>query len=161
MNRAAHPAPASARGRLAEAAAGDYLAARGYRVVGRNLRRGRGELDLVAWDGGILVFVEVRGRAPGACALPEETVDPRKRARLVSAAEAYLAGLDAAPPCRFDLVAVELGELLPGAPPARSFRGATGPVLRGWPLGNWGTSPPARDWRGGPVAARLTGAVLS
>ncbi len=123
MNRAAHPAPASARGRLAEAAAGDYLAARGYRVVGRNLRRGRGELDLVAWDGGILVFVEVRGRAPGACALPEETVDPRKRARLVSAAEANLAGLDAAPPCRFASGGGGAGGAAAGAPPAHASAG--------------------------------------
>lgn len=80
----------------------------GLNVVGRNLRLGGGELDLVAWEGPTLVFVEVKGRGAGAAVGPEESVDARKRRRLVAAARAYLARLEGPPPpCRFDVVAVD------------------------------------------------------
>lgn len=79
-------------------------------MVGQNLRLGGGELDLVAWEGPTLVFVEVKGRASDSLAAPAEAVDARKRGRLVSAAAAYLARLEGGePPCRFDVVTVEFG----------------------------------------------------
>lgn len=102
--------PASpARGRRAEDLARQHLEGRGWRVAAANVRAGRGELDLVAWDGEVLVFVEVKARSSAGHGLPEEAVDGAKRSRLVSAAEAYLAGLEGpAPACRFDVVAVDL-----------------------------------------------------
>lgn len=98
-------------GRWAENLAREYLEKRGFRVTERNLRLGGGELDLVAWDGEVLVFVEVKARSRRDYGRPEEAVDRRKRGRLASAAEAYLARLETSIPCcRFDVVAVEPGE---------------------------------------------------
>ncbi|ADK86515.1 protein of unknown function UPF0102 [Desulfarculus baarsii DSM 2075] len=95
-------------GEEAEALARGRLEALGMRVVGANVRTTAGELDLIAWDGDVLVFVEVKGRSGAACGLPEEAVDARKRRRLAQAAQAYLAGAPGPPVCRFDVVAVDL-----------------------------------------------------
>lgn len=113
------------RGRRAEQLAREHLEGRGFEIVAGNLRLGQGELDLVAWEQGTLVFVEVKGRGPGALGRPEEAVDQNKRRRLVSAAEAYLARLEQAPSaCRFDVVAVEFGT---GQPRLRHLRDAFRP----------------------------------
>lgn len=102
-------AGAAQRGRQAEDLARQAMVGAGFQVVGRNLRLGGGELDLVAWEGPTLVFVEVKGRGAGAAVGAEEAVDRRKRQRLVAAAQAYLAQLEGPwPPCRFDVVAVDL-----------------------------------------------------
>ncbi len=99
---------AQARGRRAEELARRYLEGLGLKTAGRNLRLGGGELDLVAWDGEVLVFVEVKGRSRSDYGRAEEAVDRRKQERLVRAAEAYLARLGPPlPACRFDVVAVE------------------------------------------------------
>lgn len=79
-----------ARGAEAEEAACDYLVARGFRVLERNVRLGALELDVVAVEGSVLAFVEVRSRARGGRVSPFESVTREKRARLVRAAEAYL-----------------------------------------------------------------------
>lgn len=104
------------------AAAEDFVAARlakaGWTILGRNVRVGRQELDIVAVDpaGPALVIVEVRWRSRRDFGLAEETVDHRKLARLRAAAFALVdAGrlLDGGPlprlPLRFDLVVVEPG----------------------------------------------------
>jgi putative endonuclease len=106
-------------GDAAEATAAAYLEARGWRVLARQLRVGRAEIDLLAVDPGpptALVVAEVRWRARRDFGLPEETVDGRKRARLHRAAFALRelgrlpdgSGLPALP-FRFDLVVVEPG----------------------------------------------------
>jgi putative endonuclease len=77
--------PAQRAGDRAEDAAAAALAAAGWRILGRRVRAGRSELDLVAIDPGpppALVVVEVRWRGSRAFGLPEETVDGRKVARL-------------------------------------------------------------------------------
>ena len=76
---------AQALGDAAEELVARRLEADGWRVLGRNVRIGRLELDLVAVDPGpppALAVVEVRWRAGRDFGLPEETVDFRKRARL-------------------------------------------------------------------------------
>ncbi len=101
----------SARGRAAEARAAEYLEERGYRIIGRNVRIGRlGELDLVAYDGEVLVFVEVKARTSARFGLPEEALTPRKRRQILRVAQAYraIAGLEEGP-CRFDVIALDLG----------------------------------------------------
>jgi len=100
-------ASSTATGQRAERIAEAFLRGLGYRVLDRNWRCPGGELDLVAVQGSVLVFVEVRSRAADAAYSPEETVGPVKQRRLVAAAEAYLdqSGWDG--PCRFDVVAVE------------------------------------------------------
>lgn len=106
-HRPAPPGERSARGRAAEALAARYLAACGLTILERNVRLPGGELDLVAREGEVIVFVEVRSRRRGSRFSPEATIDASKRAHLVRAADAWLSrrGLPLAR-CRFDVVAV-------------------------------------------------------
>jgi len=94
-------------GDAGEEAAAELLRKGGYRIVARNYRCRRGEVDLIAERGELLVFVEVRTRATAAFGAPEETVGFRKRRRVVAAARDYLArrrGSERG--ARFDVVAV-------------------------------------------------------
>lgn len=98
-----------ARGAAGEDAAVALLRRSGYRILARNYRCPRGELDIVAEDGDELVFVEVRTRRPGAMVGPLESIDARKQRQIVRAAEQYLlakGGFER--PWRVDVVAVEL-----------------------------------------------------
>ena len=79
-------------GRLGEDAAASYLAARGYRIVARNVRADRVELDLIARVGTALVFVEVKTRRGARHGQAAEAVDSRKQRRLRHGAQAWLAG---------------------------------------------------------------------
>lgn len=97
------------RGAKGEAAAAAYLARKGYRILERNYRCPLGEIDLIAVDGGEIVFIEVRTRSSHAYGTPQESVDGRKQVRLRRLGAYYLAarGL-AGRACRFDVVAVML-----------------------------------------------------
>jgi putative endonuclease len=109
--------PEQRLGDAAEERVAEHLQACGWTVLGRNVRMGRYELDLVGLDPGppgALVVVEVRWRAGRDFGLPEETVDHRKRTRVRAGAYGLLdRGTlpDGAPlprlPLRFDLVVVE------------------------------------------------------
>ncbi len=91
-----------------EARAEAYLRGRGFRILGRNVRSPLGELDLVADDHGVLVFVEVKRRRTGAFGGAIEAVDARKRAKLVQLAAQYLAQHDIRNrACRFDVVVIQ------------------------------------------------------
>jgi len=86
-----------------------YLRRAGYTVVARNWRApsGAGELDLVAWEGHTLVFVEVKARTSEAAGPPEAAVSPNKQKRVIRAAREYLRQLRRKPTtCRFDVVSV-------------------------------------------------------
>src|SRR5918999_3617240 len=86
-------------GKLGEAYAAAYLEQRGYRLVaanftlpvGRNLRGAvvNAELDIVAYEGETLCFVEVKTRTADSFAPPEVNVDRRKRRQVARAARAY------------------------------------------------------------------------
>ena len=118
--------PQQSAGDEAERAVADRLAASGWRVLGRHVHVGRGELDLVLVDPGppsMLVVVEVRWRRDRGFGLPEETFDWRKRAHLRRAVGRLIAAgtlPDGSPlpalPVRVDLVAVE-PPLRAGDPP--------------------------------------------
>lgn len=96
------------QGRQAEDRALAHLVAAGLRVVARNFRAARGEIDLVMRDGATLVFVEVRFRKSAAFGGASESVTWRKRARIQAAATEYLSRYpaEATRPCRFDVVAI-------------------------------------------------------
>jgi len=116
------PGDRTAAGRRGEDLAADFLVARGMKVLARNHRTRRGEVDLVCQDGAVLCFVEVRSREAGAPVTPEESVDRRKALRVVSAATDWAARHRALErPIRFDVVAIELGA---GAPVIRHHRNA-------------------------------------
>ena len=79
--------------------------------MGRNVRAGGVEIDLVARRAGVVVFVEVKTRRSGRSYAPEEAVDARKRARLVRGAAAWLRAHDTrARRVRFDVIAVDVGD---------------------------------------------------
>ena len=82
----------SGTGRAGEAAAAALLRRSGYKIIERNFRVREGEIDIVAEHSGDLVFVEVKARRSGAFGKPEESVTEAKKARLVAAAQAYMAG---------------------------------------------------------------------
>jgi len=95
-----------AEGKWAEDIACRYLRKLGYLIVARNWRWRGGEVDIVAKDGGTLVFVEVKGRRGGAYGAPEEAVDLRKRRHLWRTALAFLGEKAGKVPVRFDVLAI-------------------------------------------------------
>ncbi len=97
-----------ALGRRGERAAERHLRRNGYRIVVRNFRAAGAEIDLVAIDGDILVFVEVKTRRSRAAGAPEEAVDERKQTRMRRAAEVFARRYRADEiEMRFDIVAVD------------------------------------------------------
>jgi putative endonuclease len=97
-----------------ERLAADFLQRdRGLTIMARNWRNPRDrrdELDLVARDGDVLVFVEVKARAAGALVSGYHAIDERKKEVLRRTIKAYLAGLKTKPvTVRFDVVEVALG----------------------------------------------------
>ena len=92
-----------------ERAAAEHLVQqKGFRLLRRNWRHGRDELDLIARDGEVLVFVEVKTRAAHALVAGYHAVDRRKKRALLRASRAYVAQLAEKPrTVRFDIVEVE------------------------------------------------------
>lgn len=96
-------------GQRGERLAEKHLKRLGYKILERNLRVGRNEIDLLALDGDTLVFVEVRSRTSRAPVSPEESVGPGKQAHLRKAARKYVATLGRDDLyMRFDVVSVVL-----------------------------------------------------
>lgn len=96
-------------GRWGEDAAARHLERAGCRVLDRNWRAGRLEIDLVVRDGPVIAFVEVKTRRPGP-QHPADAVDWRKRAHLRKAATAWIATHPtSAREYRFDVVSVLVG----------------------------------------------------
>ena len=95
-----------AEGQWGEALAAEYLRAHGYRLAAYSYQCRFGEIDLIAWDGEVLCFVEVKMRTNMDMALPREYVTAKKQARLRKAALCYLAQYGYDCPCRFDVAEV-------------------------------------------------------
>ena len=76
-------------GDFGECAAAEYLKSEGYEILARNFRAAHGEIDIVARDGGFLVFVEVKTRSSEKYGFPSEAVDYNKRKHMRLAAEEY------------------------------------------------------------------------
>nr|WP_144933203.1 YraN family protein [Aneurinibacillus sp. XH2] len=78
-------------GRRGERQAEAFLTMQNYRIVHRNWKCRTGELDIVAWDGTVLVFVEVRTRRmTGTFGSPQESVNARKQKQVRDTAQVYL-----------------------------------------------------------------------
>jgi putative endonuclease len=112
-------------GRFGEDLAARHLDAAGLQILARNWRCSEGELDIVAREGPVLAFVEVKTRSSVAFGVPSEAVTPVKAARIHRLALRWLdehreqAGW---PAIRFDVVSiVRLG---PGGPSVEHLRGA-------------------------------------
>ncbi len=112
-----------------EAIAAAYLERLGYRILERQYRFERAEVDLVCFqpaaryeEGGELVFVEVKTRTGFAFGRPEEAIDEEKKRNVIRASEAYLheQRMDGTP-CRFDVIGIVLGT---GEPQIEHFKDA-------------------------------------
>ena len=77
-------------GAMGERLAARYVERLGWRIVGRNVRVGRGELDIVAADGDELVIIEVRTRKIGKLSPSETTVGPKKIETTLRSARNYV-----------------------------------------------------------------------
>jgi putative endonuclease len=88
-----------------------YLKQEGYLILARNWRTRAGEVDIIARDGGVLAFVEVKFRAGDGFGGPEAAVDRAKQRRLVSAARSFIGATKCELPMRFDVVAVRPGKV--------------------------------------------------
>ena len=105
------PATPRERGREAERLVAAELRERGLRVIERNVVIGKvGEIDIVAREGEILCFVEVRSRSRQDLGAPWETVGPRKRQKLRRLAALYMARRGFDGPARFDVASVSWSE---------------------------------------------------
>jgi putative endonuclease len=111
---------ARARGAAVEALAERHLTSAGLRPVERNYHCPAGEIDLVMRERDTLVFVEVRARRSGAFGSAAESIDARKRRRLLATAEHYLQSRRHRGPVRFDVVALT-GTQLDWLPNAIAF----------------------------------------
>jgi putative endonuclease len=96
-------------GKAGEEAAVQYLRQHGYRILERNYRCRFGEIDLIARDGRMLAFVEVKTRRSQKYGPAAAAVTLQKQRHLIKASQAYLIQRKkAAELCRFDVVTVEL-----------------------------------------------------
>ena len=123
----------SSLGHLGESYAAAYLSQMGYNLVaanftlpvGRNLRGAiiNAEIDLVAYDGATLCFIEVKARASDWFAPPQVNVDLRKRRQISRAASAYrqMLGLEDQP-YRYDVVTVIPNDADPSTPQIELLR---------------------------------------
>ena len=102
------------RGIQGEDAAVEYLEKKGYRILERNFRFDRAEVDIIAEDRDQLVFVEVKARRSRLFGAPEEAVTEAKCKQLWKAAEGYLTEKDLdGEQCRFDVIAIEYDNDVP------------------------------------------------
>ncbi len=98
-------------GKLGEKLALRHLKKRGYRILDRNFRCRRGEIDIVTTQKDYLVFVEVRTKTTAAFGTPEESITQTKKDHLIATALTYISEHQKLPPLwRIDVVAVELDQ---------------------------------------------------
>lgn len=104
------PAPEMNLGRFGEEVAGSFLSEKGYRVVERNWRYQRGELDLICTSGRKIIFVEVKTRSGDGQVDALESLGYQQKLKLLRTANHYLckSGLWKKE-CRFDFVCVTIG----------------------------------------------------
>ena len=103
-------------GKLGEEAAAVHLRRKGWKILDRNVRYGRGEVDIIALKGRILAFVEVKCRRNTAHGHPMEAITTAKRREIARVARAWIrdGNLPRGTLTRFDAVAVFYGG---GGPP--------------------------------------------
>ena len=112
-------------GKLGEQAAAKLLAKNGYKILDRNFRSKLGEIDIVAQEGNILVFVEVKTRWSPKFGTPEEAVTPWKIKSIIRTGNYYKLLHPATPDLmRIDVVAVEVS--VNRVTSARLIKNATG-----------------------------------
>ncbi len=117
-------------GRLGLGAEGErvakaYLQTKGFRILHENYSTPLGEIDLIAKEGGVVVFVEVKARTSGEFGPPQASVTLAKQRQIVKVARLYLQRERLAEvACRFDVVAVTFAGGQAGQPNVLLIRDA-------------------------------------
>ena len=97
------------QGNRGEQIAREHLGTLGYQIVEMNYRFGRAEIDIVARDGDILVFCEVKMRENDRFGEPEYAITPKKQQIIRRVASGYLYEHEIKEQeCRFDVVAIQM-----------------------------------------------------
>ena len=103
-------------GQAGEKAAASLLRKEGFRIVERNFRTPLGEIDVIAEEGDVLCFIEVKARRSSAYGGPAEAVTPRKQHQIAKVAAVYMSrNYPEGRTCRFDVVTVTEKNDLPVA----------------------------------------------
>jgi putative endonuclease len=95
-----------ADGQWGEDLAADYLSHLGMKILARNWRNKRAEIDIIGEDGPVIVFIEVKARSNLSFGPPEEMVSYRKKKLLFHAASAYMLETGHEGEIRFDILAI-------------------------------------------------------
>ncbi len=97
-------------GKKGEILAFDYLMAKGYRVLAQNWRFSRAEIDIIAMDKDILVFVEVKTRSSDYYGEPADFVDKRKQQLIMDAASQYMQEINHEWAIRYDIIGIIIND---------------------------------------------------
>lgn len=95
-------------GNFGEDKAVSYLVKHGYKIVERNFRYARGEIDIIAYDQQFIVFVEVKLRRSLKYGTPQSAVDQRKQEKIKRTAQYYLLSNDSKKKLRFDVISIQI-----------------------------------------------------
>ena len=96
------------KGRVAENIAMEFLVKKGYDIVETNYRYKKAEIDIIAIDEGVLVFVEVKSRSSDIHGSPELGVNFKKMKMIVAGAVSYMEQIDYDGEIRFDIISILL-----------------------------------------------------
>ncbi|SEW43343.1 putative endonuclease [Chryseobacterium wanjuense] len=102
-------------GKLAEDLAAEFLLKNGYKILVRNFRFQKAEIDIIAEKDNLIIVTEVKARSTDAFMLPQEAVTKTKIKSIVSAANHYLEEFNKNQEVRFDIISVlpdEKGKLI-------------------------------------------------
>ena len=93
-------------GKWGEDLAADYLQRKGYTIIERDWKSGKRDLDIIAQDGNVIVFVEVKTRRNRLFGEPEESVDYHKLQNLQQAISHYVKFKHIRQEIRFDIISI-------------------------------------------------------
>jgi putative endonuclease len=93
-------------GKKAEDLAAEFLLKNGYKILARNFRYQKAEIDIITEKDSLIIVVEVKARSTDVFNLPQEAVNKKKIKSIVSAADHYLEKFNKNQEVRFDIISV-------------------------------------------------------
>ena len=99
-------------GRVGEKKSAEYLKKKGYKIIKTNYKTPMGEIDIIAQDKSVTVFIEVKTRSSDEYGAPSEAVNYKKQEKYFKVATYYLqreGKMDSE--CRFDVIEIEDGQI--------------------------------------------------
>ncbi len=93
-------------GKKAEELAAGFLLKNGYKILARNFRYQKAEIDIIAEKDNLIIICEVKARSTDVFNLPQESVNKKKIKLLVSAADYYLKEFNVTKEVRFDIISI-------------------------------------------------------